>query len=213
LSERVPSLIVVSAPSGSGKSTVLARVLAELSGLRFSVSHTTRAARPGERDGVAYHFVDEASFEELIRADRFLEWARVHGDLKGTSWDEYEAARRDGADLLLDVDVQGAAQVRSRFRDALSVFLLPPSFEVLEARLRGRAQDDAQAIERRLTNAQREVARSSEYDYVVVNGDVAECVEAVKSIVRAARLRTRVAEAVVRAVLKTFPGERSSERT
>lgn len=204
MSERRPSLIVVSAPSGAGKSSVLARVLAETPTLRFSVSHTTRPPRPGEADGVAYHFVDEARFRELVRAEQFVEWAEVHGELKGTSWAEYEAARREGKDLLLDLDVQGAAQVRARFPSVISVFLLPPSFAALESRLRARAQDPEPAIRRRLHNARLEVALYRDYDYTVVNEDIQACVDAVKSIVQAARCRTSQVEELARRVVDTF---------
>ena len=133
------SVIVVSAPSGAGKTTVVTRVLNELDGLRFSVSHTTRAPRPGEKDGVEYHFIDVAAFEQIGSRDSFLEWAEVYGQLYGTSLAEY-GARRDGVDLLLDLDVQGAAQVRNKIADAVTVFVLPPSYADLERRLRGRAR-------------------------------------------------------------------------
>jgi guanylate kinase len=207
LSEREPNVIIVSAPSGAGKSTVVARVLRELSGIRFSVSHATRAPRPGEREGVDYHFVDRAEFERLVGEGAFLEWADVHGDLKGTASAEIDRARLDGVDLLLDVDVQGAEQVRRRVPGAVSIFILPPSFRELEARLRGRGQDPEAAILRRLDNARREVARYPEYEYIVVNDDLETAVNAVKCIVQAVRQRRVAQEAAVRSITDTFEDE------
>jgi guanylate kinase len=182
-------VIVVSAPSGAGKSTVLRRVLKESPGLRFSVSHTTRSPRPGERNGVEYHYVDRAEFERLRAAGRLLEWAEVHGNLYGTGLAELERAQADGVDLLLDVDVQGATQVRRQIADAVTVFILPPSYEVLEARLRGRGQDDEGAIRKRLEAAGRELHAYAAYDYAIINEHLDTSVEELKSIVTAARCR------------------------
>jgi len=204
LSERRPSVVVVSAPSGAGKSTVLRRVLRESPGLRFSVSHTTRAPRPGERDGVEYHFVSGEEFDRLRREGRLLEWAEVHGNLYGTGLAELERAERDGADLLLDVDVQGAAQVRQKIKDAVTVFILPPSYEVLEARLRGRGQDDDVAIRTRLRAAARELGVFAQYEYAIINEHLETSVEELKSIVRAARCRVSRIEARARAIDNSF---------
>jgi len=210
LSERRPTVIVVSAPSGSGKTTVLARVLRELGGIRFSVSHTTRSPRGAERDGVEYHFVDRAAFARLRDEGGLLEWAEVHGNLYGTGVAEIEKARAAGVDILLDLDVQGAAQVRRRIPDAVTVFVLPPSYEVLERRLRGRGQDDEAAIRRRLAAAGREIGAFENYDYAIVNEDLDACVEELKSIVRAARCRVAVVGERARAIEGTF--ERAKER-
>jgi guanylate kinase len=199
-----PSVVVVSAPSGAGKSTVLERVLERVPGLRFSVSHTTRAPRAGETEGVHYHFVAGEAFEALKDAGDFLEWAKVHGELYGTGRAELEAARRAGVDLLLDLDVQGAAQVRVAIPDAVSIFLLPPSYEALAQRLRGRGADDEATIARRLARAAEEVQLYRHYDYAVVNDDVETCVAAVHTIIAAARCRTSRAEPRARRILETF---------
>jgi len=201
----VPSVIVVSAPSGAGKSTVLSRVLREVLGLRFSVSHTTRKPRPGETDGVEYHFVERPAFEDLREQGALLEWAVVHGELYGTSWFEYERAQREGVDLLLDVDVQGAAKVRARMPDAVGVFVLPPSFAALEARLRGRGPASEENIRRRLRAATDEVGHYGEYDYLVVNEDLEACVSTVAAVVKAARARVSRMTMVATRVLDTFP--------
>ena len=204
MSERAPVVIVVSAPSGAGKTTVVARVLREVPGLRFSVSHTTRPPRAGEREGVDYHYVDRPTFERLRADNKLLESAEVHGNLYGTGRAEIERARAEGVDVLLDLDVQGAAQVRERMKDAVTVFILPPSYQELEQRLRRRGQDDEETIERRLAAAAREIGAFENYDYALVNDDFDACVEGLKCIIRAARSRVSAVAERARAICRTF---------
>lgn len=207
MSDRATSVIVVSAPSGAGKSTVLGRVLKEVGQIRFSVSHTTRAPRPGEKDGVDYHFVDKASFESLRDQGKLLEWAQVHGHLYGSGLAELERAGREGVDLLLDIDVQGAALVRNKLPDAVTVFILPPSYEDLERRLRGRGKDDESAIRRRLQAARIELSYYGVYDYAIVNDDLEACVDTLKCVIRAARGRVSRMQEKARTILMTFEKE------
>ena len=211
MSDRRPIVVVVSAPSGAGKTTVLVRALRELGGIRFSVSHTTRAPRGAERDGVEYHFVDRAEFERLRDSGGLLEWAEVHGNLYGTGVAEIEKASAAGVDILLDVDVQGAEQVRRRIPEAVTVFILPPSYEVLEQRLRSRGQDDEATMRRRLAAAGQEIDRFERYDYAIVNDYLDGAVEELKSIVRAARCRVAVMRDRVQAIERTFKTAKEQE--
>ncbi|HET7617371.1 MAG TPA: guanylate kinase, partial [Vicinamibacterales bacterium] len=162
-------LFVVSAPSGTGKTTVVERLVQVVPDLALSRSYTSRPARPGERDGVDYNFITRARFEEMAAAGEFLEWADVFGNLYGTCRADVERALGSGQDLVLVIDVQGARSVRAVGLETVGVFVLPPSFEILEQRLRGRSKDSEEAIRRRLQTAREEVPAFTEYDYVVVN--------------------------------------------
>lgn len=190
-----PLLIIIAAPSGGGKSTVLRRVFAEVPALQFSISHTTRAPRAGEQNGREYFFVDENTFRASIADGAFLEWAEVHGRLYGTARAELDRARRDGNDLVLDIDVQGAAQILKAHPEALSIFLRPPSLEVLKERLRGRGSESAESLATRLANAEGELDRASEFRHVVVNDRLDDAVDAVKAIIAEAR-RARTAREI-----------------
>jgi guanylate kinase len=182
-------MLIVSSPSGAGKTTLCARLRNEFTRLRFSVSHTTRKPRPTEASGREYHFVEPAAFEQMIAEGAFAEWARVHGHYYGTSLAEIELARTDADGVIFDIDFQGARQIRARFPEAVSVFILPPSLEELERRLRGRGTEDEEATRRRLTNAEREIAHYGLFDYVVVNDDISQAYERLRSIVYAERCR------------------------
>ncbi len=202
-------LFVISAPSGAGKTTLvrelMARGVVDGHRLEFSVSHTTRAPRRGEVDGRDYHFVAEERFREMIDQDLFLEWASVHGNLYGTSRGEIDPRLRDGSDVLLDIDVQGAEQVFDREPAALGIFVLPPSYEDLAVRLNGRALDDAETIARRLAVSRWEIERYSAYDYVIVNHEVAHSSAVLGAIILAERHRRQRMEARVASILEAYP--------
>jgi guanylate kinase len=178
---------VVSAPSGTGKTSVCRALVAADPGLRFSVSHTTRPPRPGERDGEDYRFVSRERFAELVAGGAFLEHAEYAGNLYGTSWAAIDEPLAAGVDLLLEIEVQGARQVRARRADARLVFLLPPSLAALEERLRGRGSDPPEAVRARLELARRELGAAEWFDYVIVNDELPRCVAAVREVIEAER--------------------------
>jgi guanylate kinase len=180
-------LVVIAGPSGVGKGTVHARVRAALPDSVLSVSATTRPARPHERDGVDYRFVDRQGFEAMVAGDELLEWAEYADHLYGTPRAAVEAAVADGRTVVLDIEVQGAVQVRERDPEALLIFLAPPSFEELERRLRTRGTEDEEYLARRLAIAREEVARRDRFDVVVVNDDLDRCVEEVLAVIDRAR--------------------------
>jgi guanylate kinase len=204
MSSRRGSLFVVSAPSGAGKTTVVRRMIERTPGVGISRSYTSRPIRQGERDGVDYTFVSEARFVELREAGTFLEWAVVFGDLYGTGRPDTEARLASGEDLVLVIDVQGARTVRAAGVESIGIFLMPPSFGVLEERLRGRSRDPEAAILRRLATAREEITAYPEYDHVVVNDDIESCVDQVRAIVIAARSRRDRVQAEAEAIASTF---------
>lgn len=184
------TLFVVAAPSGAGKSTLVNALLEREPGIALSVSHTTRLPRPGESEGRHYHFVTRGSFEPMIAAGEFIEHAEVHGNLYGTSRSRVEKLLAGGRDVLLEIDWQGAAQIQRSKPDCVSVFILPPSREELERRLRGRASDSEAVIERRLHNSREEIAHAHEFDYILVNDVFDDALLDLQAIVRAVRLRS-----------------------
>jgi guanylate kinase len=197
-------LFVVSAPSGTGKTTVVERLVQKVPDLALSRSYTSRPLRAGESDGVDYNFITRARFEQMIAGDAFLEWADVFGNLYGTCAGDAELDLRSGRDLVLVIDVQGARQVRARCKDTVGIFVLPPSFAILEQRLRGRSKDSEAAIQRRLQTARVEVAAFVEYDYVVVNDELEACVERLEAIVTAERARLRSVRPIAEGIVETF---------
>ena len=188
--EAVGTLFVVAAPSGAGKSTLVHALLERESAISLSVSHTTRPPRPGEQSGRQYYFVDHAEFERKIAEGIFLEHAEVHGNLYGTSRTRVTALLEQGRDVLLEIDWQGAEQIRRSQPDCVSVFILPPSRAELERRLRGRGSDSDEVIERRLRNSRGEIAHAHEFDYILVNDVFADALADLQAIVHAVRLRS-----------------------
>jgi len=183
------TLYIVSAPSGAGKTSLVKALLDALPDIRLSVSHTTRAMRPGETDGVNYHFVDCATFTNLLEHGDFLEHAEVFGNYYGTSQAALERTLAEGHDLILEIDWQGAQQVRRKLPQAQSIFILPPSQAALRQRLDNRGQDSAEIIERRMREAVSEMSHYVEYDYLIINDDFAKALEDLKSIFRTRQLR------------------------
>jgi guanylate kinase len=186
-------LLILSSPSGAGKTTLTRMLLENCPELRFSVSHTTRAPREREVDGRDYHFVDRARFLQLVNTGAFLEWAEVHGNLYGTSMAEIERARATAGctGMIFDIDYQGARQIRAKVDDVVAVFILPPSMEELERRLRGRASDAEDAVRRRFAVAQREIEHYALFDYLVVNDDVNRAFDELRSIAVGERAQRR----------------------
>jgi guanylate kinase len=198
-------LFVISAPSGTGKSTLARRLLESVPGLDFSISYTTRPRRAGEESGRDYHFVDESRFDAMVAAGEFLESAPVFGRRYGTGRAATEEALARGQDLLLDIDVQGAAQVQKSGLPAVSIFVLPPDYATLEDRLRRRGSEDPRELALRLHEARREAMEYDHFDFVVFNADLEEAALELASIVRAERVRCARARERVKAVLLTFP--------
>jgi len=206
------TVFIISAPSGSGKSTLVSRLMTNVSGLMFSISYTTRPLRGVEVDGHNYHFISRAQFETMIAGHEFLEWAEVFGNYYGTHRGILEEARALGKDLVLDIDVQGARQLEDQIPEAVTVFILPPSREVLEQRLRARSEDPEAVIERRLREAAEEIRNYNAYDYVLINRDLTESDAVLSSIVHAERARRTRIEDQIRPILDTFQIKRNHGR-
>jgi guanylate kinase len=198
------TVFIISAPSGSGKSTLVKRLLAGVPGLMFSVSYTTRPPRGNEREGESYHFLSRAEFERRLALGEFLEHAEVFGNYYGTHRGVLEQAQRQGLDLVLDIDVQGARQLKGKILEAVTIFILAPSRETLEQRLRARSEDADAVIERRLRDAANEIRNYSAYDYVLINKELAQSDETLAAIVCAERVRRNRMEDRIRPILETF---------
>jgi len=201
-------LIVVSSPSGGGKGTLIQRALNSLSNLAYSISYTTRASRPGETNGREYFFVSTVEFEEMARRGEFLEWANVYGHLYGTSRAQVERERSLGRDIILEIDVQGAANIRATISDPVTIFILPPSFEVLRERLIARGSDSPADLERRLRGAPAEVEQFTDFQYVIINDEVECAANKLAAVITAERVRRERQEPNLKTVLEDF--ERAS---
>ena len=199
-------LFIVSAPSGTGKTTLVEKLVQRIPNLCLSRSYTSRAARPGEQDGVDYNFISRERFEAMARAAEFLEWADVFGNYYGTCAADTERCLASGQDLVLVIDVQGARQVRGNGIPSIGIFVLPPSAQILEQRLRGRSKDSEEAILRRLEVACREVNEFRGYEYVVVNDQLETAVDRLRAIVLAERARVQVMAKTAENIIATFTG-------
>jgi guanylate kinase len=186
------NLFIVAAPSGAGKTSLVKELLAADAGVQLSISYTTRAPRPGEADGQHYHFVSRESFEEMLERGDFLESAEVYGNFYGTSQPWIEASRKTGQDILLEIDWQGAAQVRKLIPEAIGIFILPPSVEALRQRLTGRGQDAEEVIQRRVAAAREDISHVGEFDYVIINDDFNTALQDLLAAIRAQRLKVAV---------------------
>ncbi len=184
------SIFIVSAPSGAGKTTLCKMLIQSMPDIIHSISYTTRPPRPGEVDGKDYYFVKEDRFLEMVRKGEFLEWAEVHGNLYGTSKQKLLETINNGTDVILDIDVQGASQIRAQQIDATFIFILPPSMEVLKERLTKRQTDTEEIIQRRLQKAREEIKQYRSYDYVIINDELEVALEQLKAVVLSQRLKT-----------------------
>jgi guanylate kinase len=203
-SDSLGILFIVSAPSGAGKTTLVEKLVEQTPHLKMSRSYTSRIARPGEHDGVDYNFVTRQRFETMVTSSEFLEWADVFGNLYGTSASDTERLLAAGDDVVLVIDVQGARQVRRRGVPAATIFVMPPSFDVLERRLRGRSKDTEEAMQIRLQVARKEVAAFTEYDYIVINDEVQGAVSRLQAIVTSERARLKRMRNTAENIERTF---------
>jgi guanylate kinase len=202
--ERVTAVFIISAPSGSGKSTLVAGLLDRDPNLLFSVSYTTRQPRGNERPGESYNYISREEFEARIQRHEFLEYAEVFGNYYGTGSRILDQAREEGKDVVLDIDVQGARQLKQRLPDAVTIFILAPSRDILEQRLRTRSEDSEEVIQRRLRDAAEEIRNYDQYDYVLINHRVEQSVDTLSAIIKAERIRRIRMEDQVRPILDSF---------
>ncbi|MEO8000312.1 MAG: guanylate kinase [Arenimonas sp.] len=198
------TLYIVAAPSGAGKSSLVNAVLSRETGIALSISFTSRKARPGERHAQHYHFISKEEFEGMIAHGDFFEHALVHGDYKGTAKQSVEPQLAAGKDVLLEIDWQGARQVREKLPDAISIFILPPSKDALETRMRNRGQDSDEVIRQRLANAREEMSHYNEFDYVIVNENFDAAVSELRAIFQAQRLKQAVQQQRHQALIKNL---------
>ncbi len=183
-------LFVISGPSGAGKSTIVRALRERVEGLGYSISHTSRKRRSNEKDGIDYHFVDNKRFEEMIEEGAFVEWAKVYDDYYGTSFASLNSQTDLGLDVALDLDAQGAKNIKGHFENSISVYVLPPSFEILEKRLKKRATDRESVIEARMEKALGEIRKAGWYEYIIINDDLENAVREMESLIRSERCRT-----------------------
>jgi len=185
-------LFVISAPSGTGKNTIIEMVRKDLKGLGYSISHTTRAPRKGEIDGVHYYFIGKRRFEKMIQAQEFVEWAAVYDQLYGTSISSLRNAQVSGKDVLLDLDLQGARHIKERFPDSTSIFIVPPSLQTLRERLEKRSSYDGTDIDLRMTEAVQEIRECRNFDFLIVNDDIRQAVKEVEAVIVAVKVQTKL---------------------
>jgi guanylate kinase len=204
LGERITTVFIISAPSGSGKSTLVSCLLARDPQLRFSVSYTTRTVRGNEKPGESYIYISPQEFEERVQHGEFMEHAEVFGNYYGTNRKVLEQARGEGKDLILDIDVQGARQLKERIPEAVSIFVLAPSRDILEQRLRMRSEDSEEVIQRRLRDAAEEIRNYSQYDYVLVNHQLEESIDTLAAIIKAERVRRIRMEDQIQPIIRSF---------
>ncbi len=197
----IGSLYIVAAPSGAGKTSLLKSLLERVPGVEVSVSYTTRPRRPGEREGINYHFVDPQTFQKMITQGRFLEHAEVFGNHYGTAKANILERLQQGIDVILEIDWQGARQIRRTLPEAVGIFIVPPSRETLEQRLRARGQDSRETIERRMCEAVAEMIHYNEFDYLVVNDEFEQALDGLRAIILARRLRVEVQQEKLRGLL------------